>query len=83
MDAEKKQKLEAEGYIFDDELNCFVNKKEGKIFSSIWVDLNNAGTLQVALSTPHNPGSWKIYLTPEQPHQETRAALFEKYGKKP
>jgi hypothetical protein len=38
MDPEKKQKLEAEGYDFDSELQCFVSRNAGKIFSSPWID---------------------------------------------
>ena len=83
MDADKKQKLAAAGYIFDSDLYCFVNQKDGRIFSSIWVDLNNLNTLQVALAIPRNSAEWKIFLAPEQPHRETRTALFEKYGNKP
>lgn len=30
MDPEKKQKLEAEGYEFDSEMLCYVNRKAGK-----------------------------------------------------
>ena len=83
MDQEKKQKLEKQGYVFDGDLQCFVNRQDGKIFSSEWVEQNNANTLQVALITPHPPGEWKIFLNPAQPHQETHTALFEKYGKTP
>ena len=83
MDAAKRQKLEMDGYLFDNELKCFVNGKEGKIFSSDWVEQNNTNTLQAALSTPHRPIAWKIYLNPDQPHEEIRTALFEKYGKVP
>lgn len=83
MDADKKMKLATEGYIFDSDLSCFVNKKDGKIFSDLWVERNNVNTLQAALSTPHNRAEWNIFLNPEEPYEETRTALFEKYGKKP
>jgi len=83
MDPEKKQKLEENGYFFDSELLCFVNGKDGNIFTSTWVDQNNANTLQAAIFTPHRPILWKIYLNPDQPHEETRSALFEKYGNIP
>ncbi len=83
MDSEKKQKLENDGYLFDNDLNCFVNRAAGKIFSGEWVEQNNTNTLQVAMITPHPPGEWKIYLNPDQPHLETHTTLFEKYGKTP
>ena len=80
MDPEKKQKLEAEGYDFDSDLLCFVNEKAGKIFSSAWIDDKNANTIQISLSLPHNPTTWKLHLNPDQPHEEMRNALYEKYG---
>ena len=83
MDPEKRPKLEENGYVFDSEVLCFVNKNEGKIFSSGWVEQNNPNTLQAALSTPHSPTVWKIYLNPDQPHEEIKTVLFEKYGKTP
>ena len=83
MDPEKKQKLEAEGYDFDSELLCFVNKEAGKIFSNAWIDGKNLNTVQISLSLPHNPTTWKLQLNPDQPHEEMRIALFEKYGKIP
>lgn len=83
MNFEKKQRLEEEGFLFDNELMCFINKSEGKIFSTEWIEQNNINTLQVALYTPHNATGWKIYLNPNQPQQEIRAALFDKYGKTP
>ena len=83
MDTVKKQKLMENGYLFDSELLCFVNKKEGRIFSSAWVEQNNPNTLQAFLSTPHSATAWKLYLNPDQPHEETRTALFKKYGKTP
>jgi hypothetical protein len=83
MDPEKKQKLEAEGYDFDSELQCFVGRKAGKIFSSAWIDDKNLNTVQISLSLPHNPTTWKLHLNPDQPHEEMRIALFEKYGKTP
>ena len=83
MDPEKKQKLEAEGYSFDSELLCFVNRKAGKIFTSAWIEDKNLNTIQISLSLPHNPATWKLHLNPDQPHEEMRIALFEKYGKTP
>ncbi len=83
MDPEKKEKLEAEGYDFDSELLCFVNRKIGKIFSSAWIDDKNLNTVQISLSLPHNPSTWKLHLNPDQPHEEMRSALFEKYGNTP
>ena len=83
MDPEKKQKLAEHGYIFDSDLLCFVNEKDGKIFSSAWVDQKNANTLKAALSTPHKTNVWKISLNPDQPHEEIKTSLFEKYGKTP
>ena len=83
MDPEKKQKLEAEGYNFDSELLCFVNIKSGKIFSSAWIDDKNLNTVQISISLPHNPTTWKLHLNPDQPHDEMRTALYEKYGQTP
>ena len=83
MDPEKKQKLEAEGYIFDSDLLCFVNIKTGKIFSSAWIEDKNLNTVQISISLPHNPTTWKLYLNPDQPHDEMRTALYEKYGQTP
>ena len=83
MDPEKKKKLGAEGYDFDSELQCFVGRSVGKIFSSAWIDDKNLNTVQISLSLPHNPTTWKFHLNPDQPHEEMRIALFEKYGKKP
>ena len=83
MDPDKKQKLEAEGYDFDSELLCFVSRKAGKVFSSAWVDDKNINTVTISLSLPHNPTAWKLYLNPDQPHEEMRSALYEKYGNTP
>lgn len=83
MDPEKKQKLEAEGYDFDSELQCFVSRKAGKIFSAAWIDEKNLNTVQITLSLPHNPATWKLHLNPDQPHEEMRLSLYEKYGNKP
>ena len=83
MDPDKKQKLEAEGYDFDSDLLCFVNRKAGKIFSSAWIDVKNLNTVQISLSLPHNPTTWKLHLNPDQPHDEMRTALYEKYGQTP
>jgi len=83
MDPEKKQKLEAEGYEFDSDMLCYVNRKAGKIFASTWIDDKNLNTVQISLSLPHNPSSWKLHLNPDQPHEELRIALFDKYGNTP
>ena len=83
MDLEKKQKLEAEGYVFDSELLCFLNRKTGKIFTSVWIDSKNLNTVQISISLSHNPSTWKLHLNPDQPHEEMRIALFEKYGNNP
>ena len=83
MDPDKKQKLEAEGYDFDSDLLCFVNRETGKIFSSAWIDDKNLNTVQISLSLPHNPTTWKLHLNPDQPHEEMRNALYEKYGNTP
>ena len=83
MDAQKKRMLEEEGYDFDSELSCFVNRKDGKIFSNAWIDEKNGNTVQISLALPHNPVTWKLFLNPDQPHEEMRTALFGKYGKTP
>jgi hypothetical protein len=83
MDPEKKQKMEANGYQYDEDLLCFVNRKEGKIFSTAWVEDQNINTIQISLNIPHQPVTWKLFLNPDQPHEEMRNALFEKYGKTP
>jgi hypothetical protein len=83
MDPQKKKKLEKEGYFSDSELSCFVNRETGKIFSHAWIGEKNLNTLQITLSLPHNPVTWKIFLNPDQPHEEMRIAFFEKYGKTP
>jgi len=83
MDPEKKQKLEENGYEFDSDLLCFINRKDGKIFSSAWIDEKNLNTVQISLSLPHSPTTWKLFLNPDQPHEEMRIALVEKYGKTP
>jgi hypothetical protein len=83
MDPEKERKLAGEGYIPDKELKCYVNKNDGRIFSSGWIEQNSVNTLQVALSTPQDSAGWKIYLNPDEPHEETMTALFAKYGKNP
>jgi len=83
MDTQKKQMLEEEGYEFDSELLCFVNRKTGKIFSGAWIDDKNVNTVKITLSLPHNAAAWKLFLNPDQPHEEMRTVLFEKYGKTP
>ena len=83
MDPDKKLKLKENGYDFDNELLCFVNRDSGKIFSSAWIDEKNLNTVQITLALPHSPNTWKLFLNPEQPHEEMRTALFDKYGKTP
>jgi hypothetical protein len=83
MDAQKKQILEKEGYDLDSKFLCYVNRKAGKIFSAAWIDNQNMNTVQISLSLPHSPATWKLVLNPEQPHEEMRTALFQKYGKTP
>ena len=83
MDPEKKQKMEANGYQYDEDLLCFVNRKEGKIFSTAWVEDQNINTIQISLNIPHQPATWKLFLNPDQPHEEMRNTLFEKYGRTP
>ena len=61
MDPQKKKKLEEDGYLSDSELSCFVNRETGKIFSQAWVDEKNVNTLQITISIPHNPVTWKIF----------------------
>ena len=83
MDSEKKQKMTDNGYQYDEDLLCFVNRKEGKIFATAWVEDQNINTIQISLNSPHQPATWKLFLNPDQPHEEMRNALFEKYGKNP
>ena len=83
MAPDKKQKLEIEGCNFDSELQCFVNRNAGKIYSSDWIEDKNLNTVTISLSLPHNPTTWKLYLNPEQPHEEIKNSLYEKYGNKP
>jgi hypothetical protein len=83
MGPDKEQLLEAEGYEFDSFLSCYVNRKAGKIFSSAWIETNNSNTIQISLLLPHTPTTWKIFLNPDQPHEEIKNGLFEKYGKTP
>jgi len=83
MDPEKKQKMEENGYEFDSDLSCFINRKDGKIFSSDWIDQKNLNTIQITISLPHTPTMWKLFFNPDQPHEELRSFLFEKYGTTP
>ena len=83
MDTQKKQILAKEGYDLDSELLCFVNRKAGKIFSYGWIADKNINTVQISLSLPHSPATWKFFFNPDQPHEEMRTALFDKYGKTP
>lgn len=83
MELDKKQLLETEGYEFDTFMSCYVNRKEGKIYSSAWIECNNLNTIQISLLLPHTPTTWKLHLNPDQPHEEIRSGLFEKYGKIP
>jgi hypothetical protein len=78
MDKQKKQMLEEEGYEFDSELLCFVNRKAGKIFSGAWIDDKNVNTVKITLSLPHNSAAWKLFLNPDQPHEEMRTVLFKR-----
>ena len=83
MDAQKKELLEKEGYEFDSELYCCINRTAAKIFSDAWIEDKNMNTVRISLSLPHNPAAWKLFLNPDQPHEEMRIALFKKYGKTP
>ena len=83
MDSDKQQKMEANGYQYDEDLLCFVNREAGKIFSTAWLEDQNMNTIQISLNIPHQPAMWKLFLSPDQPHEEMRNALFEKYGKNP
>jgi hypothetical protein len=83
MDPEKKQKLADNGYRYDEDVLCYVSREKGKIFSTSWVEDQNINTIQISLNTPHSPAAWKLFLSPDQPHEEMRNALFEKYGKTP
>jgi len=83
MDPEKKQKMESNGYQYNEDLLCFVNREAGKIFSTAWLEDQNINTIQISLNIPHNPATWKLFLSPDQPHEEMRNALFAKYGKTP
>ena len=83
MDSEKKQKMSDNGYQYDEDLLCFVNRQEGKIFATAWVEDQNINTIQISLNIPHQPATWKLFLNPDQPHEEMRNALFGKYGRTP
>jgi len=83
MDSEKKQKMADNGYQYDEDLLCFVNRQEGKIFATAWVEDQNINTIQISLNIPHQPATWKLFLNPDQPHEEMRNALFGKYGRTP
>jgi len=83
MEHEKKEKLKAEGYVFDDELQCYVNRAAGKIFSKPWLETQNLNTIHISLSLPHGPTTWKLHLNPDQPHEEIRISIYEKYGTRP
>ena len=83
MDMQKKQLLEEAGYDFDSEQLCFVSRKAGKIFSQAWIDEKNINTVKITVSLPHNAATWKLFLNPDQPHEEMRTILFEKYGRTP
>ena len=83
MDSEKKQKMTDNGYQYDEDLLCFVNRQEGKIFATAWVEDQNINTVQISLNIPHQPATWKLFLNPDQPHEEMRNTLFEKYGRTP
>ena len=83
MEHDKKQKMADNGYQYDEDLECFVSRENGKIFSTAWVEDQNINTLQITLNIPHQPATWKLFLKPDQPHEEMRIALFEKYGGTP
>ena len=83
MDSEKKQKMADNGYQYDEDLLCFVNRQEGKIFVTAWVEDQNINTIQISLNIPHQPATWKLFPNPDQPHEEMRNALFGKYGRTP
>jgi len=71
------------GYQYDEDFECFVNRETGKIFSAAWVEDQNTNTIQISLNIPHSPTMWKLFLNPDQPHEEMRNTLFAKYGKTP
>jgi hypothetical protein len=83
MDSEKKQKMADNGYQYDEDLLCFVNREKGKIFATAWIEEKNINTIQISLNIPHQPATWKLFLNPDQPHEEMRNALFAKYGSTP
>ena len=83
MDSEKKQKMNDSSYQYDEDLECFVNRADGKIFSEAWVADQNMNTIQISLNIPHQASTWKLFLKPDQPHEEIRNTLFAKYGKTP
>ncbi len=83
MNFEKKKILAEEGYLFDSELMCYVNREEGKIFSKEWVEQKNLRTLQIATLMPHRATAWKIFLSYDQHDEKMRTSLFEKYGNTP
>jgi hypothetical protein len=83
MEPDKEQKMTENGYQFDEDLSCFVNRAKGKIFSTVWIENQNINTIQISLNIPHQPAAWKLFLSPDQPHEEMRNALFAKYGSIP
>jgi hypothetical protein len=44
MDSEKKQKMADNGYQYDEDLLCFVNREKGKIFATAWIEEKNINT---------------------------------------
>ena len=83
MVPDKEKMLAEEEYEFDADLQCYVNRQAGKIFSKAWIEGKNSNTVQISLSLPHSPTAWKLHLNADQPHEETRNAVYEKYGRKP
>ena len=83
MDSEKEQKMAENGYQLDEDLLCDVNREKGMVFSADWLENKNVNTIQISLNIPHQPSTWKLFLNPDQPHEEMRNALLAKYGKTP
>ncbi len=71
------------GYQYDEDFSCYANREKGKIFATTWIVEKNINTIQISLNIPHQPATWKLFLNPDQPHEEMRNTLFEKYGRTP
>ena len=78
MDSDKQQKMEANGYQYDEDLLCFVNREAGKIFSTAWLEDQNMNTIQISLNIPHNPAMWKLFLSPDQRCLRSTAKIHRK-----